>query len=262
MIGRDARRLVDEPDEVMTVFEEAVDYVVNFQNVYHHPREELMFSRIAERDPSVAATASKLAREHKATDRAGESLLTLISRTSTGARGKSSRERLAQKLEQFAKQMRAHISQEEQVLYSRAWSELDEQDWNEMADAVPPRDPLSKDASKRYPQLARYVKTGSAQSEVSMQSESILQIMEKALDKSLSKTPKLREVKSIARRHGEEAWSLARKSIDAYPRNPLLSPCVAARVGFNGVREFGAAYGRWIREWHGYVWQKGKQSAN
>ena len=38
MIGRDARRLVDEPEAVLPLFAEAVDYVVSFQNVYHHPR--------------------------------------------------------------------------------------------------------------------------------------------------------------------------------------------------------------------------------
>ncbi len=253
MIGRDARRLVDEPDEVMPVFEEAVNYVVSFQNVHHHPREEIMFARIAERDPSVAATAKKLAREHKSADRIGESLLVLIQRTSHGARGRSSRERLAQKLEEFAKQMRTHIGQEEKVLYSRAWSELEEDDWQEIADSVPPEDPLARSGTRDYPLLSRYVDKGGAQSEVSMPATSILQSLEMRLDRSLSRTPRLRAMKSLARRHGEEAWSLARRSIDAFPANPLFSPCVAARVVVDGISELGSAQLRWIREWNDYV---------
>ena len=52
MIGRDARRIVDETDEVLPLFEEAIHYIVNFQNVHHHPREEIMFARIARRSPA------------------------------------------------------------------------------------------------------------------------------------------------------------------------------------------------------------------
>jgi hemerythrin-like domain-containing protein len=254
MIGRDARRLIDEPEEVLSLFNEAVDYVVNFQNVYHHPREEIMFAKLAESDPSLRETAMNLKKEHGGVGIAGKSIQALLNRAASDLTSKESRKRLSQKLEQFATEMRTHIRQEEELLYSRVWDELQDGDWEEIADKAPPTDPLGESQSKRYPLLARYVAGGSGESIVSMPSSSLLQDMEVRLDRILSKSPRLTAIKSIARRHGEEAVALGRRSREALPDRPLRSPVGSASVGAHTVCKLGAAYGRWIRDWHRYVW--------
>jgi hemerythrin-like domain-containing protein len=254
MIGRDARRLISEPETVLPAFEEAVDYIVNFQNIYHHPREEVMFEKLADADRSLRQLVKKLSREHGAVGRVGESIQTLLKHTSSETTSKESRLRLAEKLERFSKEMRSHIRQEEELLYSRVWDEFDDSDWEELADSVPPTDPLGRLQSRRYPLLADYVGGGGGRSDVSMASISLLEKMEARLDRALSKSPRLRSMKSIARRHGEEAVAIRRRSLEALPDQPLLSPLDSARVGVVSVFNFCGAYGRWMKEWHRYVW--------
>ena len=254
MIGRDARRLIDEPEAVAPKFEEAVDYIVNFQNVYHHPREEVMFAKLAEVDPSLRPTAKKLAGEHGAVDRVGKSIQALLKHSSSEVTSKESRLRLAEKLERFAKEMRSHIRREEELLYSRVWDEFDDSDWQDITDNVPPVDPLGKSQSRRYPLLADYVGAGGGRSDVSMASISLLEKMEARLDRALSKSPKLRTMKSIARRHGEEAAAIRRRSLEALPDQPLLSPLDSARVGLDSVINYFGATRRWVWDWHRYVW--------
>lgn len=254
MIGRDARRLVDEPDEVLPVFEEAVDYIVNFQNIHHHPREEIMFAKLADQDSSLRPTVKKLAGEHGAVGRVGESIQAMLRHASSELTSRESRKRLAQKLEKFAGEMRTHIRQEEELLYSRVWDEFDENDWEDLADNAPPTDPLERSQSRRYPLLNEYVIGGSGRSEVSMESSSLLEEMEARLDRALSKSPRLRRMKSIARRHGEEAAALRRRSIESLPNQPLLHPLDSARVGVDSIGNLCGACARWIRDWHRYVW--------
>jgi hemerythrin-like domain-containing protein len=254
MIGRDARRLIKEPEAVLPAFEEAVDYIVNFQNIYHHPREEVMFEKLAEADRSLRQLVKKLSGEHGAVGRVGESIQTLLKHASSKTTSKESRLRLAEKLERFSKEMRSHIRQEEELLYSRVWDEFDDSDWEELAASVPPTDPLGRSQSRRYPLLADYVGGGGGRSEVSMASISLLEKVEARLDRALSKSPRLRSMKSIARRHGEEAAAIHRRSLEALPDQPLLSPLDSARVGVVSVFNFCGAYGRWIKDWHRYVW--------
>lgn len=254
MIGRDARRLVDEPDEILPVFEEAVDYIVNFQNIYHHPREEIMFEKLADADPSLRDAAKKLAGEHGAVGRVGDSIQSKLELAASEFTSKESRKRLAQKLEQFADEMRSHIRREEELLYSRVWDEFEESDWQDLADRAPPPDPLEQAQSRRYPLLADYVAGGSGRSQVAMDNISLLQKMEKRLDRALSKTPRLRRMKSMVRRHGEEAAAIRRRSIEALPDQPLLHPLDSALVGLDSMRNVCGAYTRWIKDWHRYVW--------
>jgi len=254
MIGRDARRLIDEPDAVLPVFEEAIDYIVNFQNIHHHPREETMFAKLADQAPPLRQTARKLAGEHGAVGRVGESIQAMLRHAASEQTSRESRKRLAQKLERFAREMRRHIQQEEELLYSRVWDEFDESDWEDLTDSAPPTDPLERSQSRRYPLLNEYVSAGSGRSEVSMESSSLLEKMETRLDRALSKSPRLRRMKSIVRRHGEEAAALRRRSIESLPDQPLLHPLDTARVGVDSVGNLCGAYARWIKEWHRYVW--------
>ena len=254
MISRDARRLINEQEAVLPAFEEAVDYIVNFQNIHHHPREELMFEKLAESDPALRKTATKLAREHGAVERIGKSIQALLQHASSEVTSKESRLRLAEKLERFAKEMRSHIRQEEELLYSRVWDEFDASDWQKLIKSTPPTDPLTASQSGQYPLLTEYIGSGGGRSDVSMVNLSLLERMEAKLDRSLSNTPKLRIMKSIVRRHGEEAAAISRRSYAALPNRPLLSPLDSARQGISSVCEFSAAYMRWVRDWHLYVW--------
>jgi hemerythrin-like domain-containing protein len=249
MIGRDAPRLVDKPEAVLPLFEEAVDYVVSFQNVYHHPREEIMFAKIAEKSETLATAASKLSREHDATARAGKELLSLMNSVSRAPSRRPSREQLASKLEEFARSMRGHIAQEEELLYSHAWVELTQRDWDDLAVSAAAIDPLEGAHDGRYPLLASYVSEGRTRSNVSMQSGPLEQVVESGLRRASALADQFSSINSTLKRQRHEARALTRKAIDAMPMIPILQPQTSLRVSMKSAEEFGRAYIRWLGEW-------------
>jgi hemerythrin-like domain-containing protein len=249
MIGRDARQLVEDPATVLPLFSEAVDYVVNFQNVYHHPREEIMFARIAEKSEALAAAAGTLSREHQATARGGEELLSMMAAVSPAPAHRSDREQLARRLERFARSMRRHIRQEEEILYSQAWAELARADWEALAGSEAVVDPLEVTDDSRYPLLAEYVGEGRTRNTVSMESSPLGSAVESGLQQVSAVAGRFGLINRTLRRQTLEACALSRKSIRAMPMIPILQPQTALRVGLRSAGAFGRAYGRWLKEW-------------
>lgn len=252
MIGRDARRLVDEPEEVLPLFSEAVDYVVSFQNVYHHPREEVMFAKIAEKSDALAAAAGKLSGEHQATARSGTELLSLMQSVSRAPSSHPGREELARRLERFARSMRGHIAQEEELLYSHAWTDLTPRDWEDLSAAA--IDPLETNEDSRYPLLASYVSEGRTRNLVSMPGGPLGQVVESGLKQASAFADQFGSINRVLKRQRAEACALSRKYVSDMPTVPLLQPQTSLRVGMEHAGEFGRAYMRWLREW-GDVYQ-------
>jgi len=247
MIGRDAQRLLDEPEAVLPLFSEAVDYVVNHQNIHHHPREEIMFAKVADSSEALAATAARLTQEHVLTDRAGEELLVTIRSVSHSSSPRSTRRELARQLERFARSMRAHISQEEEMLYSEAWDTLSPADWDELAACTP--DPLDRDQDDRYPLLADYVSGGRTHSTVQLDSSPLGEAVESGIGQLSAVTRKLRTVNATVRRQQREACDLTLESVRDMPKVPMLQPQQALRASGENVQALTAAYMRWLREW-------------
>jgi hemerythrin-like domain-containing protein len=246
MIGRDAQRLLDEPDAVLPLFSEAVDYVVNYQNVHHHPREEIMFAKVAGASETLADTSAHLTHEHELADRAGEELLAALDRASHSSR-RSTRQELARQLERFAHSMRGHIAQEEEILYSEAWDTLSPADWDDLAASVP--DPLDRDQDDRYPLLADYVSGGRTHSTVQLDSSPLGEAVESGLEQLSAVTRRLGAVTATARRQQREACDLTLESVRDMPNTPMRQPRKTLSASGQNARAFTAAYGRWLREW-------------
>ncbi len=245
LIGRDARLLVDEPDTVLPLFAEAIDYVVNFQNVYHHPREEIMFAKVAEKSKRLSEAAAALSREHNGTAQAGEELLTLLESVSSDSSHRADRTQLSQKLEGFARSMRKHISKEEELLYSQAWAELSAEDWDTLMESVTAIDPLEDDEESRYPLLAEYVSEGRTHNNVSIDGGPWGELLESGMKQA----DQLKLIGRTMRQQHREACALTLKSMRAMPVIPMLQPEVSIRVTSESAVEFGRAYMRWLREW-------------
>ena len=248
MIGRDAQRLLDEPEAVLPLFSEAVDYVVNYQNVYHHPREEVMFAKVANASEALADTSARLSHEHEITDRAGEELLATLDRASHSFSQRSTRQELARQLERFAGSMRSHIAQEEEILYSEAWDTLSPTDWDDLAASAP--DPLDRDQDDRYPLLADYVSGGRTHSTVQLDSSPFGEVVESGLEQLSAVTRRLGAVTSTVRRQQREACELTLESVRDMPNVPMLQPQQTLRASGETAQAIIAANVRWLREWH------------
>jgi hemerythrin-like domain-containing protein len=258
MIGRDARRLADEPEAVLPLFSEAVDYVVSFQNVYHHPREEIMFAKIAEKSETLAETAATLSGEHNSTAHAGEELLSIMGRISPAPSDRPDRERLARRLEKFAEAMRGHIAQEEELLYSQVWAELAPEDWDGLVESAAAIDPLGGNQENNYPLLTRYVSEGQTQSSVAIDGGPLAQFLESGLNQAAAFSDQIGLINKTLTQQRREACALSRKSLRAMPIIPMLQPERSLRAGSESAAELGRTYMRWLREW-GEVFRSEKE---
>ena len=251
MIGRDAQRLVDEPEAVLPLFSEAVDYVVHYQNIHHHPREETMFARVADISEALAGTAAQLSQEHERTDRVGAELLATMKSASNKPSQRSTRQDLARQLERFARSMRGHIAQEEEILYSEAWDKLSPADWDDLVASAP--DPLECAQDDRYPLLAEYVSVGQTHSNVQLATSPFGEVVESGLGQLSALTRQLGSVAATVRRQQREARELTLESMREMPIVPMLRPQQALRASVETAQAFTTAYVRWLGEWWGFV---------
>ena len=251
MFGRDARRGVGEPEAVLPLFSEAVDYVVHYQNIHHHPREETMFAKVADMSETLADTAARLSQEHEGTDRAGEELLAAMNRASNASSQRSERQDLARQLERFARSMRGHIAQEEEILYSEAWDKLSPADWDDLVASAP--DPLESAQDDRYPLLAEYVRAGQTHSNVRLDNSPFGEAVQSGLGQLSALTRQLGSVTATVRRQQREACELTLESMREMPIVPILRPQQALRASVETTQAFTTAYGRWLGEWRSAV---------
>lgn len=157
-------RLLDFLDREMAIFHEGahpqyelmrdvVYYLHHFADRFHHPREDVAFARLVERDPSRRLAVNRLLQEHRVIGAAGETLLglledilrdTVIERATVEAAAAT-----------YLVYYRHHLVSEESDVLPRAAQILTPQDWVAVATAVPTAaDPLfGSDVGARYREL-------------------------------------------------------------------------------------------------------------
>lgn len=139
------------------VMRDILYYLRHFADSFHHPREDVAFTRLAERDDSVRLLVSRLVQEHQAIAIAGDELMrrlddivagTVIERAAVEAAAAN-----------YFTYYRHHLATEEAEILPRAADSLTPEDWAAVAAAVPDRpDPLfGADFEARYEELRRLV---------------------------------------------------------------------------------------------------------
>ena len=249
MIGRDAWLLIDDPNETLPIFSEAVEYIANYQNVHHHPPEEQMFALLASKSPDSRAVVKKLTREHEISQHTGQELLALLGKVSAGDQSRKSRVNLADALKDFARNMRAHIKEEEKLLYSEAWRLFTSDDWKTVSYEEPGDDPLSGTAQTEYPLLSDYVSGHRAQSQVFFGEDRMNDRLSQVFHNAGSCADRVKRIQELALRQNKEAFVLTIKSISSMPLFPLLSPrktWAQTKCSFDEIR---GTINRWQGEW-------------
>ncbi len=249
LIGRRARAWADAPDaETQQLLTEAVDYVVDFQNRYHHPREDFLFERIARRSAEHAAALAVLRRDHDKSHRAGQALLRQLRLLERSPGSRANRSALALHLENFARGMRGHIRREDELMYSSASKLLNAADWRALSRSAPtPPDPLLAAAgaiSGPYAALAHYVAKGETESRVNTRPSHPLEVVlshgTQLADRGISCLRLLSRQSREASRLGFSTYAAACR-----PRLPWNWGAGLARA----LNEQRLTSVRWIDEW-------------
>lgn len=110
----------------------------------HHPREDVAFERMVQRDPGLRLPVNRLLQEHRVIAHAGESLLERLENAANG--GFAPRADLEAAAATFLAYYRSHMATEESTILPRAGELLQDADWAAVAAVVPKDDPRTAQA--------------------------------------------------------------------------------------------------------------------
>lgn len=110
---------------------EIMDYMVTWPDRYHHPREDLIYCRVAELDPKAADEVDSLQRDHDRTATVGRELLQTIESWREGA---ISAETVIKQGRAYIDHTYEHMNIEEKVVFPHIESILSLEDWRELAE--------------------------------------------------------------------------------------------------------------------------------
>lgn len=124
----DARRGADD----LKLVRLALEYLRDYPEWHHHPREERLFALAVERDPLLVEVFEKVMDEH---DRLPNDTARLLALLDAGA-DEAGRPALTQALKDYVAEQRKHVEREDREIFPRLRGLLDDAAWT-----LPPRDP-------------------------------------------------------------------------------------------------------------------------
>jgi len=146
-------RLLDLLDAQVTAFHRAalpnydlmgniLYYLRTFADRFHHPREDVAFARLVERDPDMRLPINRLLQEHRVIATSGDELFNRLNEVTRDIM--IPRATVEAAAATYLTYYRNHIATEERDILPRAGQLLTHKDWAEVAANVPP-DPLFGD---------------------------------------------------------------------------------------------------------------------
>lgn len=147
------------------VISATLEYFLDFPDLYHHPKEDLVFAKLRQRDPALAASIGDLHREH-------EELGARAREFSTGLRAVLDeqgppRKTFVQRAHRFIRLQRQHLEREEASFFPAADKTLTAEDWLDLkARMTTGEDPLfGKNVTAKFDRLRRMILNWQAEDE-------------------------------------------------------------------------------------------------
>lgn len=135
----------------------AVDYFLSFPDLYHHPKEDMIFAVLEERDPATAQEVGDLRHEHEAiaarTRELSAGLNVIVEEAQVP------RESFVRWARAFTDLQMLHMRMEEEVFFPAALQLLTDEDWKELAaEMTREDDPLfGENVGNRFKELRETV---------------------------------------------------------------------------------------------------------
>lgn len=147
----------ERPDYDLMV--DILHYLHSYSDLVHHPREDVAFARMAEREPALSMVLSRLMQEHRVIAWAGEALLRRLEESAGDAM--VPRAEVEAAAATYLVYYRHHLNTEERDILPAARRLLDAADWQAVSAAGPSiADPLIADVVEaRYRGLRHWVST-------------------------------------------------------------------------------------------------------
>lgn len=137
-----------EPD--YEVMHGVMRYMTNYPDRFHHPKEDLVFHKVMQRDPSSEPQVKRLLKEHELIIARGAELLAVIDRCRAEP-GKADTYALRKSAHAYIGSLRRHMDVEMLRIFPRAQQVLRAADWAEVdARMKPILDPVFRETSAEF----------------------------------------------------------------------------------------------------------------
>jgi hemerythrin-like domain-containing protein len=146
--------LEDDGDVDLDILQEVLQYLAEYPDDYHHPREDLMFDRLREMDSESGKIIDKVLEGHEEIHKESNRLYFTVMRANNGENIR--RGKLSGDLERFVAGYEKHMHEEEDLVFTRALETLSDEDWTELDEQMEQvDDPLfGTRVRRRYRHLA------------------------------------------------------------------------------------------------------------
>jgi hemerythrin-like domain-containing protein len=143
------RRLANGEQTDLARTHDALLYFEDFPSQVHHPREDLLLERLAERALENQAVHGTLQREHGLLERETRELREALADALNDSA--VPRAELVRRLGAFVEKQRAHLETEERLIFPLIEKVLTEDDWKQVTERLPDRrDPLFEATEERF----------------------------------------------------------------------------------------------------------------
>ena len=143
-----------QPDYALML--DVVQYLRHYPDRFHHPREDVAFGRLVEREAALQLPLARRVQEHRVIALAGDKLLGLLQAAVDGVVIERSTVEAAAAT--YLVYYRHHVAAEEREILPRAAELLTPSDWAAVAAAPASADPLfGKEFEARYRELRRQI---------------------------------------------------------------------------------------------------------
>jgi hemerythrin-like domain-containing protein len=131
------------------LMKQIVEYTLHYPSLVHHPREEMLFRRLVERDPASKSMVGDLTKEH-------EDLARLTHRFAAALHNVAHdvelpRELFTKVADEYIMRSREHMDSEEHRFFPRLLAVFGDRDWDDFSGlAARGYDPLFGNAVEKY----------------------------------------------------------------------------------------------------------------
>ena len=126
LLDQESDRVRDGDSPDYELLSDIMRYLTVYSDAVHHPKEDLLYARMRAERPELAAGLERVAPEHRQLAERGLALRNDVQAIATGA--PVTREHLLEDMHDYVRTLRKHIAWEEEDLFRRAQSMIDQAD--------------------------------------------------------------------------------------------------------------------------------------
>jgi hemerythrin-like domain-containing protein len=137
---------------------DAMHYMIHYQDLFHHPKEDIVLGKLTTRDAGARAVIEELSRQHAELADKGKRFFELL--LSVESEEMIARDTLESAGRDYIALLRAHMQKEESELFPRAMAALHDNDWRDIDEQMTSKqDPIfGGSVEQEYSALYDYLK--------------------------------------------------------------------------------------------------------